>query len=138
MALWCNSTPQFMPGDKVVSLVYHHPPEIQPGTTGDIASCQVGGLYAVQLPNGELHRWFAGFELESLSTGYYYNDLLSGSLAKIVSTKGHPQHIKEGITVRIVQAIASVPYYEVWIKGKSHRWLAEFELAAYDVVSQSM
>lgn len=55
--------------------------------------------------------------------------LYPGSQVRIVSAKGHPQHIREGMGIRIVQAVSSVPYYEVMIKGKSRRWLTEFELA---------
>lgn len=134
MALWCTGTPEFKPGEKVVALVYH-PPEIEPGISGTVVSPQTGSLYAVQLPNGELHRWLAGFELEPLKPGLRYWELMNpGSLARVKSAQGHPPHIKEGMIVRIVQAI-SAPFYEVMIKGKHHRWLAEFELASSGVVS---
>lgn len=120
MALWCNSLPQFQPNDRVVSLVYH-PPEIEPGTKGVIVSPQQGSLYAVQLPNGELHRWFAGFELEPIKTVINYRKLnMPGSPARIISTEGHPPHIKIGTVVRVVQSLGMVTFYDLMLDGKGY------------------
>lgn len=55
--------PQFKPGDRVVSLV-SHPPEISSETEAIVIRPYIGTLYAVLLPNGELYRWFADFELQ--------------------------------------------------------------------------
>lgn len=134
MAIFCVNPPEFKRNDRVVSLVYHLP-EIKPGTKGIIVSPRVGSLYAVQLPNGDLHRWFAGSELQPVhSNQNYFGLLYPGSYAKILSTKGHPSHIKSGMIVRIVKAIAQVPFYDLIIDGKYHRWLAEFEIVPLAVV----
>lgn len=138
MAIWCVSPPEFQSNDRVVSLVYHHPPEIEPGTKGTIVLPRIGSLYAVQLPNGELHRWFAGFELEPVNFQHNYCGLLwPGSFARILTTQGHPPDIKPGTTVRIVKAIGQVPFYDLMIDEKGyHRWLAEFEIVSLNVVLQ--
>jgi hypothetical protein len=117
--------------------VYHHPPEIEPGTKGTIVSPRTGSLYAVQLPNGELHQWFAGFELEPVNfQNIYCGLLLPGSFARILTAQGHPPHIKPGTIVRIVKVIGQVPFYDLMIDRKGyHRWLAEFEIASLNVVS---
>jgi hypothetical protein len=118
-------------------LVYHHPPEIEPGTKGTVISTRVGSLYAVQLPNGELHRWFAGFELQPVKSHFTYCGLLSpGSFARILTTEGHPPLIKAGSVVKIVKTIIQVPYYDFIKDDKSyHRWMAEFEIVSDSVVS---
>ncbi|WP_027626528.1 hypothetical protein [Clostridium lundense] len=136
MAVWCPSPPEFQRNDRVVSLVYHHPPEVEPGTKGTIVSPQIGSLYAVQLPNGELHRWFAGFELEPVNSyPNYFGLLYPGSFAKILTSQGHPPTIKPGMIVRIIKVISQVPFYDLMIDGKGyHRWLADFELVSLNVV----
>jgi hypothetical protein len=133
MTLWCGGPPDFQPYDRIVSLVYH-PPEIRPGTKGTIVSQQTGSLYAVQLPNGELHRWFAEGELEPAYDPNYRRQLLPGSAAIIKNTKGHPPHIQEGMTVRIIKVLERVPFYDLMIDGMYHRWLADFEMASQYVV----
>jgi hypothetical protein len=139
LAIWYASPPEFQSKDRVVSLVSHHPPEVEPGTEGTIVSPRIGSLYAVQLPNGELHRWFAGFELQPLNPQSNYCGLLyEGTFVKIIPTEGHPSHIKAGMIVRIVKAMNQVPYYDLIIDNKGyHRWLAEFEIASLAVISQN-
>jgi hypothetical protein len=138
LAIWCPSPPEFHSNDRVASLVSHHPPEIEPGTNGTIVSARIGSLYAVQLPNGDLHRWFAGSELQPVAPQCNYCGLMcEGSLARITSTEGHPPHIKAGMVVKIVKAIGQVSFYDLMIDGKGyHRWLAGFEIVPLDLVSQ--
>ena len=117
---------QFKKGDKVVSLVIH-PPEIKSGTSATIISPYHGTLYAVKLPDGELHRWFADFELEPVNKKQ--KTLKFGDLAKIINTKGHPPMIKEGMIVKIAKVINNATFYDLKLEdGKYHRWLAEFEI----------
>lgn len=138
LAICCPSPPEFRSNDRVVSLVHHHPPEIVPGTKGTIVSARVGNLYAVQLPNGDLHRWFAGSELQPITPKFNYCGLIyEGSSARIITAEGHPPHIKPGMIVKIVKAIAQVSYYDLIIDEKGyHRWLAGFEIVPIDVVSE--
>lgn len=138
LTLWCPSPPQFQAEDRIVSLVSHHPPEIEPGTKGTIVSPHIGSLYAIQLPNGELHRWFDSSELQAINAQYNYCRLLcEGTFARITSTKGHPPEIKAGTIVKIVKTIAQVPYYDLMIDGKGyHRWLAEFEIVSSFIAKQ--
>jgi hypothetical protein len=130
MALRCGSPPEFKPNDRVVSFV-SHPPEIQPGTKATIVSPHHGSLYAVQLPSGELHQWFAGSELQPVNMVPGYSRLLRpGSSAKVMQTNGHPSHITAGMVVRIIQTLELVPFYDLMLDGHGyHRWLAEFEIA---------
>ncbi len=128
MAVWCAGYPEFKPGDRVVSLVFH-PPEIKSGTEATIISPVTGTLYAVQLPDGELHTWFAWFELQALNPRPY-NYLQVGDYARILVNQGHPPMIKIGTVVRIVKVIARTHFYDLRLEdGKYHRWLAEFEIA---------
>lgn len=116
----------FKKGDKVISLV-NHSPELQSGTNATIISPYTGLLYAVQLPDGELHTWFANFELEPVNKKQKY--LKFGDLAKIVNTEGHPSKIKKGMNVKIVKVISNTPFYDLKLEnGMYHRWLAEFEI----------
>ena len=133
MPLWCSSPPEFRRGDRVVAYV-SHPPEIEPGARGTIYSPYSGDLYAVQLPSGELHRWFAGSELEPLNKEFGSRFLEPGTLARITSTEGHPPDIKVGMVVRVIQSLGMVPFYDLIINGKYHRWLAGFEIASENVV----
>ncbi|HYE67076.1 MAG TPA: hypothetical protein VEA58_00610 [Anaerovoracaceae bacterium] len=137
MSDWCSG-PQFQHNDRVVSLVYHHPPEIVPGTKGTIVMPRIGSLYAVQLPDGELHQWFSGSELEPVDSQFNQYGLLEpGSMAKIITQEGHPPHITPGMQVRIVRVLDHVPFYDLMIDGHGyHRWLADFEMASMDTVSQ--
>jgi hypothetical protein len=129
MAMLCAGRPMFKANDEVVSFVYH-PPEVEPGTRATIVSPKSGSLYAVQLPNGEFHRWLAGSELKAAEPRPYAVRLFApGSLARVVAAQGHHESIKEGMIVRILQTLERVPYYDVMIDGKYHRWLAEFEIA---------
>lgn len=138
MALRCDSSPEFKENDRVVSYVWHLP-EVQPGTMASVVSPYHGSLYAAQLPNGELHRWFAGFELQPINTSLeYYNLMQPGSLAKVIETNGHPPNIKVGTIVRIIQSLESVPFYDLILDGKGyHRWLAEFEIAPMSAFAQA-
>lgn len=117
--------PQVNSGDKVVSLAFH-PPEIVSGTKATIVSPQVGVLYAVKLPDGELHRWLADFELQSINQKH--NKYLKiGDLAKVLTNEGH-HHIKKGMIVKIIKAIPTA-FYDLRLEdGSYHRWLAEFEI----------
>jgi hypothetical protein len=92
---------------------------VEPGTKATIVSPHHGILYAVQLPSGELHRWFAGFELQRVNTGPEYSHIIRpGFLAKIIETKGHPSHIKAGTLVRIIQALELVPFYDLMLDAR--------------------
>lgn len=120
----CNT--QFRPGDQVVSLV-NHPPEIVSGTKATIVSQYVDKLYAVQLPNGELHRWFANFELYPVKAGCCLN---IGDFATVTTNKGHPPMIEIGTKVKIIKIIPNARFYDLMLSdGNYHRWLAAFEIA---------
>ncbi len=125
----------FKPGDKVVALVFH-PPEIKSGTKATIISGRVERFYAVQLPDGELHRWFAGSELESISPSpNRYGILQPGDLARVLNDKGHPPKIDKGIIVKIVKVFTSTLLYDLRLEnGKYHRWLADFEIIPSSLV----
>lgn len=131
MALFCINPPEFCPNDRVVSLACHHP-EIEPGTHETIVAPHIGSLYAVQLPDGELHTWFARFELEPVDARQRDCDFICpGSLARVVSTEGHPHHIECGMVVKIVKAIEKIVYYDVIVDCHGyHRWMAESEIAS--------
>lgn len=127
-----NYIGEFHPGQTVISIV-HHPPEIEPGAPAVIVSPWRGSLCAVQLPNGEIHRWFASFELAPVNGCSGSGSLAAGNYAVIVSNMGHgtPPHIPIGTVVRIVKCIPQVTFYDLRLHGTDyHRWLAEFELAA--------
>lgn len=123
----------FQHGDRVVSLV-HHMPEIEPGTAGTIVYPRMGNLYVVELPDGMLHRWFAGSELKPENMNAIEADcalMLPGTYARIINTVGHPPEIKEGTRVKIIRVYEKIPFYDLCIDGKGyHRWLADFELAS--------
>lgn len=138
MAIWFTSPPEFKTNDRVASLVSHHPPEVLPGTKGTVVAPHIGNLYAVQLPDGKLHRCFAGFELEPINPYLNYCGLLyEGSYARITNTKGHPPEIKAGTKVKIVNALSHASFYDLMLDEKGyHRWLADFELASLSVVEK--
>jgi hypothetical protein len=125
-----SASPQFVPGENAISIV-NHAPEIQPGTPVNIVKPWYGNLCAVQLPSGEIHRWFAWFELTPQDT--FSGNLLSpGSFATVIKSTGHgkPPHVPTGTLVRIVKCIPNTIFYDVILNsGEYHRWLAEFELA---------
>ena len=127
-AFWCIGYPQFDTGDRVVSLVIH-PPEIETGTEATIITPQIGTLYAVQLPDGELHRWVAWFEVKAVDPSYnYYQCHQVGDYVKILNDRGHHK-IKKGMVVRIAKIISQTPFYDLRLdNGNYHRWLAEFEI----------
>lgn len=124
--------PQFQAGQNVISIV-NHPPEIEPGTLAMIVSPWIGNLCAVQLPNGEIHRWFASFELAPINPlTQSLESLAPGTYARVVSNIGHgnPPHIAVGTIVRIVKCMFPIVFYDLLIHGTQyHRWLAESELA---------
>lgn len=123
-------SPQFIPGENAISIV-SHPPEIHPGTPVNIVKQWRGNLCAVQLPNREIHRWFAWFELRPQNS-YSNNPLAPGSYAEVIESTGHgePPHVPVGTTVRIVKCIPNTFFYDLILSnGQYHRWLAEFELA---------
>lgn len=126
----CFTSPQFLPGSNVISIV-NHPPEIHPGTSVTIVKPWFGSLCAVQLPDGMIHRWFAWFELRPQNP-YPGNPLSPGSYATVIESTGHgkPPHVPVGTTVRIVKCIPNTIFYDLILSnGEYHRWLAEFELA---------
>lgn len=129
MPVWCIGYPQFKSGDRIVSLVFH-PPEVKSGTEATIISPYVGMLYAVQLPDGELHRWFAWFELQSVNPRPYNDKCLQiRDYARVLTEQGHHSKIKKGMIVKVVKVIAQTPFYDLRLdNGKYHRWLAEFEI----------
>lgn len=117
----------FKSGDKIVSLAFH-PPEIKSGTQATIINEYNENLIAVKLPDGELHRWFASFELEPL---YNKNSrfLKFGDLAKVISDEGHPDKIEIGMVVKIAKVIPKARFYDLRLEnGKYHRWIAGFEI----------
>lgn len=128
MAVCCINYPEFKAGDKVVSLVMH-PPEINTGTNAVIIAPWTGLLYAVQMPDGQLHRWFAWFELKALNTKPEYCPFpKEADYAMIVNDQGHPHMIKKGMKVKIVKVVQT-PFYDLMLENeKYHRWLAEFEI----------
>jgi hypothetical protein len=128
MALRCISYPEFTAGDRIVSLVIHSP-KIQNGTKATVVAPHVGTLYAVQLPNGELHRWVAWFEVQPINPHPYFNDCPQiGDSVRILTDKGHHE-IKKGMVVKIAKVIAQTPFYDLRLDdGSYHRWLAEFEI----------
>ena len=104
--------------------------ESRPKTQATVMCIQNGRLYAVQLPSGELYRWFAPFELLPI-TPTFNNYLWEGDYATVQTEEGHPSHIKKGMTVKVVQAIKSTPFYDVRLPdGSYRRWIAEFEITA--------
>jgi hypothetical protein len=107
-----------------------HAPEILPGNPVKIVKPWFGNLCAVQLPDGMIHRWFAWFELEHVSTCSKY-PYTPGSYATVINSEGHgnPPHVKVGTRVQIVKCIPTVFYDVMLSNGEYHRWLAEFELA---------
>ncbi|SHH11501.1 hypothetical protein [Desulfosporosinus lacus] len=127
--------PGFKPGDKVVSLAIH-PPEIQSGTKATIVSPKVEGLYAVQLPNGELHRWFAWSELEAVNSNPNCNGIhQKGVFVRILNDQGHPHMIHKGMIVKVVKVIPQTLFYDLRMEnGMYHRWLADFELIPANLV----
>jgi hypothetical protein len=119
--------PLFASGDKVVSLVFH-PPEIVSGTEATVIAPFTGTLCAVLLPNGELHRWFADFELQPAGKNVDC-PLRIGDYATVKSNKEHGHGIEAGTTVRIAKVIPQSFFYELRLEnGSLHRWLAEFEI----------
>ncbi|WP_291353161.1 hypothetical protein [Desulfosporosinus sp.] len=130
--------PEFHPGNKVVSLVFH-PPEIQRGTEVTIISPRLGDLYAVQLPDGELHRWFAGTELQTVSSSSISCiPYRLGDLVRVLNDRGHPPKIKKGMIVKIVKVISQIPFYDLKLEnGKYHRWLADFEIVSRNLIQSS-
>lgn len=129
--------PEFRPGQTVISIA-HHPPEISPGTMAVIVRPWCGTLCAVQAPNGEIHQWFAWFELAPMNPAPGFSGALApGTYATILSNIGHgnPPHLAVGTVVKIVKCLPHTIFYDVMVHGTEyHRWLAEFELASGKVV----
>lgn len=123
----CNCIPQYRKGDVVVSLA-NHPPEVASGMSATIITPQVGALYAVKLPSGELHRWFTGSELQPVNAALN-RSLRTGDYARIISTNGHPPTVTEGMLVKVVKVIPQTCFYDLRLEnGAYHRWLAEDEI----------
>ena len=124
-----NVYPHFMPQEYALSLVSHHH-TVAPGSRIKIVKPWYGGLCAVQMPDGEFHRWFAWFELEPDNP--QINSFLSpGSYAIVISTSGHgdPPHVPIGTRVQILRCFPNAIYYDTILEnGEYHRWLADFEL----------
>ena len=119
--------PEFQEGEKVASMVYH-PPEITNGTMVTIVKPNPVTFYAVMLPNRELHRWLADFELKPQDSGVT-RSLMPGDMAIVISDEGHHHMIKKGMAVRIEKVFRDTYLYDILLpNGEYHRWLAEFEL----------
>jgi hypothetical protein len=117
----------FSSGQTAVSYVFHQP-EITNGTEVTIVSPHFGHLYVIQLPNGELHRWFTHSELKTIYS--HTRCLRAGDCAAILSTNGHHTNIQPGTLVRIAKVLSNTYYYDVKLAdGSYHRWLADSELA---------
>jgi hypothetical protein len=121
----CQHSRQFQRGDRVISLSYY-PPEFLIGMGGTIGSPYYGPLYAVRLSNGQLYRWFAGFELDSVRPER--KRLKEGDFAIINQTNGHRAG-EVGMRVLIVKAIEDVSFYDVYLDaGPYHRWVTWFDI----------
>lgn len=119
--------PEFNPGEKVASLVFH-PPEITSGTMVTIVKPNPVTFYAVMLPNRELHRWIADFELKPMDPRTE-QPFKPGDMATVIEDEGHGSMIKKGMNVRIEKVFSDTYLYDVLLPdGMYHRWLAEFEL----------
>lgn len=117
--------PEFNSGEKVASLSYH-PPEITSGTMVTIVKPHPILFYAVMLPDRQLHRWIADFELKALNPRAD-GVLKPGDMAIVITDEAHM--IIKGMTVRIEKAFNDTYLYDVILPdGSYHRWLAEFEL----------
>ncbi|WP_140417733.1 hypothetical protein [Desulfosporosinus sp. FKA] len=127
--------PGFKPGDEVIALAFH-PPEIRSGTKATILSPRVEGLYAVQLPDGELHRWFAGSELEAIDLNpQCFGTHQVGDLVRVLNNQGHPPKIYKGMVVKVVKVFPQALFYDLRLEnGKYHRWLADFEIIPSNLV----
>jgi hypothetical protein len=111
-----------------VSCLTAHPPAIKPGTRASVVSAQNGALYAAQLPDGEIYRWFSGPELQPAASRQG-GAFQAGDYARVLNAEGHPSKIKKGMAVRVVKVIGQTPYYDVKLSdGTYHRWLADFEV----------
>lgn len=127
MPMCRRGKPEFNAEEKVASLVFH-PPEITNGTMVTIVKPHPILFYAVMLPNRELHRWIADFELKALNPREG-EVLKPGDMAVVISDEGHGHMIKKGMTVRIEKAFGDTYLYDIILPdGEYHRWLAEFEL----------
>jgi hypothetical protein len=119
--------PEFNRGEKVASLVFH-PPEIASGTMVTIVNPNPVTFYAVMLPDRQLHRWIADFELKPMNHGAE-GPLKPGDMATVIEDQGHGSMIKKGMNVRIEKVFDDTYLYDVLLPdGTYHRWLAEFEL----------
>ena len=78
--------PEFQAGERVASMVYH-PPEITNGTMVTIVKPNPVTFYAVMLPNRELHRWLADFELKPQYSAEG-RSLELGDMAIVISDEG--------------------------------------------------
>jgi len=126
MPMCHRSNPEFNSGEKVASLVFH-PPEITSGTMVTIVNPNPVVFYAVMLPDRQLHRWIADFELKALDPREGH--LKPGDMATVISNEGHGSMIQKGMNVRIEKVFEDTYLYDVMLPdGKYHRWLAEFEL----------
>lgn len=118
--------PEFIPDEKVASLVFH-PPEIASGTMVTIVNAHPVVFYAVMLPDRHLHRWIADFELQEIDQKN--GPLKPGDMATVISNEGHGPMIEKGMIVRIEKVFEDSYLYDVILpNGNYHRWLAEFEL----------
>lgn len=127
MPMCHKENPEFHAKEKVASLVFH-PPEITSGTMLTIVGSHPIVFYAVMLPDRQLHRWIADFELKPVNQRTE-EPLKPGDMATVVEDEGHGSMIKKGMNVRIEKVFDSTYLYDVLLPdGKYHRWLAEFEL----------
>lgn len=127
MARFHKENPEFHAGEKVASLVFH-PPEITSGTMVTIVKPNPVIFYAVMLPDRQLHRWIADFELRPVNQRNE-GPLKPGDMATVIEDEGHGEMIKKGMNVRIEKVFGDTYLYDVLLPdGTYHRWLAEFEL----------
>lgn len=127
MPMCHRGQPEFSHGEKIASLVFH-PPEITNGMMVTIVKPNPITFYAVMLPNRELHRWIADFELRPMNPEAR-GSLKPGDMATVIEDEGHGSMIKKGMNVRIEKVFSDTYLYDVLLPdGMYHRWLAEFEL----------
>ena len=83
-------------------------------------------VYIEQKPYQKSSRLFSSVHCRIVSHNRNISLIVS---ARIISTEGHPAHIKKDMIVRIVKVLDTVPFYDLMMDGKYHRWIADFEAA---------
>lgn len=127
----CKNDELFIPGDKVISLVYSTP-LIRIGTVGTIVNRWVGPLYAVKLPNGEYYSWLAAQDLYPVDP--IQHTLRVGDLA-IIDTRREDSftnpYVINGMVVQIIKIIEETDYYGISVMGGNinNAWLPGFDIS---------